>query len=69
MELGTINWKNFLHRLAHRIGSNPCDLLEVIHEPDCPGFCGIGIMRGSTSKVCNVKLKLRCRVCGVVETT
>lgn len=56
------------HRLRHWLKWHPCTLLEVIHEPTCPGFCGLGILRGSTPKVCNVKLRLKCRTCGEEET-
>jgi hypothetical protein len=57
----------WLHELKHRLGWHGCDLVEVIHEPTCPGFCGIGYLRGSTPKVCNVKLRWRCRECGKDE--
>ena len=59
--------KSLWHRLMHALHWNGCVLLEVIHEPTCPGFCGIGLLRGSTPKVCNVKLRLRCIGCGKEE--
>lgn len=55
------------HRILHWLNQQPCVLLEVIHEPSCPGFCGIGYTAGSTPKRCNVKLRIRCTICGKEE--
>jgi hypothetical protein len=57
---------HFAHRMSHRFGWHPCDLLEVVHEPNCPGFCTLDPPNRDFAR-CDVKLRLKCRVCGEEE--
>ena len=58
--------QRFKHWLLHKMHWNPCDLLEVIHEPTCPGFCALNPPDRNRAR-CKVKLKLRSRCCGKIE--
>lgn len=49
-----------LHRVLHWFRMQPTELLEVVHAPDCPGFC----IAEQHYRRCDVKLRLRCIVCG-----
>jgi len=58
-----------LHRIKHWLHWlhwHPCELLEIVHEPNCPGFCTLDPPSRLFPR-CNVKLRLRCAQCGKVE--
>jgi hypothetical protein len=53
--------RRLLHRIEHRLKSNPCKLLDIIHEPSCSGTVGLDCR-------CDWIYVLECVKCGRVST-
>ena len=60
-EKGAERMKPKLHRISHWLRWQPCELLDIIHEPECHGTVGIDCK-------CNWMYVLKCKKCGEVIT-